>query len=153
MAAEISEEPNPSHALENGPWITRSNSILYDLSYIWLYTVAYSGFQGGGANVCWPLVLTQRGQTKLSNFFYCVENVFWPKWGHGRFGREVPLVEYLHAKGLILWSTKSITWPWRYPLTLRLNLHSYDSSTRILTLSSPSLQSEASGACQLMAEL
>ena len=37
-----------------------------------VHSVAYLGFQKGGPNVCWTLVLTQRGgKTKFSNFLLC----------------------------------------------------------------------------------
>ena len=50
-----------------------------------MQAVAYLGFQKGGANVRWALVLTQRGgqgQTKFSNFF-SVNKFFFAKGGHG----------------------------------------------------------------------
>ena len=52
--------------------------------------VAYLGFQKGGSNICWPLVLTQRGAKPSFPIFYYVEKkYFWPKGGYGRFGQGV----------------------------------------------------------------
>ena len=51
--------------------------------------VAYLGFQKGGPNVLWPLVLTQKGVKPSFPIFYYVENFFLRKWGHGRFGQGV----------------------------------------------------------------
>ena len=49
-----------------------------------LYSVAYLGFQKGGPNVRWPLVLTQGGgggQTKFSNFLLCQKKIFGQRRG------------------------------------------------------------------------
>ena len=61
---------------------------------IFIGPVAYLGFQKGGPNVCWPLVLTQRGPNQVFQFFHCQKNFFLAKGGYGRFGQEVntPLI-------------------------------------------------------------
>ena len=50
--------------------------------YLWVLAVAYLGFQKGGPNFHWPLVLTQRGgQTMFSNFFLWWKKFFFPNGG------------------------------------------------------------------------
>ena len=48
-------------------------------------SVAYLGFHkgGGGANIRWPLVLTQREAKPCFSFFSYGENFFLPKGSHG----------------------------------------------------------------------
>ena len=57
--------------------------------------VAYLGFQKGGPNFRWPLVLTQRGgQTKFSNFFIMSKKNFlakggpWSIWPRGKYATD-----------------------------------------------------------------
>ena len=71
-------------------WIEVSKSLLFIeygneklcYQYYQSRTVAYLGFQKGGANFRWPLVLTQRGgQTKFSIFLLCQKHFFLAKGG------------------------------------------------------------------------
>ena len=44
--------------------------------------MAYLGFQKrGGPNVCWTLVLTQRGPNQVFQFFYYVKKIFYGQRG------------------------------------------------------------------------
>ena len=43
--------------------------------------VAYLGFQKGGPNFCWPLVLTQRGPNQVFQFFPMVKKNFFCQRG------------------------------------------------------------------------
>ena len=55
--------------------------------------MAYLGFQKGG-NVCWPLLLTEKGgQTKFFNFFTVNKFFFLPKGGQGV---NTPLISNPH---------------------------------------------------------
>ena len=84
--------------------------------------VAYLGFQKGGPNFRWPLVLTQReGQTMFSNSFLWWKKIFLPvpKEGHGPMAP--PKYATVNNNNLVWWhfppdttsSTrlKAQTWP------------------------------------------
>ena len=43
----------------------------------------------GRPNVCWPLALTQGGPNQVFQVFYYVNENFFAKGGHGRFGQRV----------------------------------------------------------------
>ena len=52
----------------------------------WFHAVVYLGFQKGGKCLL-ATSAHRKGQTKFSNFFAMSKEIFWPKGGHGRFGK------------------------------------------------------------------